>query len=247
LPTPGVAWLDLLQFVDLSPAIRAPEDVFIDALTITLEAHEDDAALHYTLDGGDPTTDSPRYTGPITLTETATVKAASYKDGMLVGSVTEATFRRVEPREPVPVEDLRPGLECAYYEGTWTQLPDFDALEPVARGVTEGFDISPRRRDDHFGLRFTGYLEAPRDGIYTLAVRSDDGSRLFIGEDQVVDNDGLHGRVERSDGLALKAGLHPIAVTFFERDGAELLEVYYQGPDLPRRPIPASALWRPGP
>ena len=60
------------------------------------------------------------------------------------------------------------------------------------------------------------------------------------------DNDGLHGPQEKSGQIGLKAGLHAITVTFFERDGGELLEVSYAGPNLGKTAIPASALRRAG-
>ena len=37
-------------------------------------------------------------------------------------------------------------------------------------------------RNEHVGLQFTGYLQVPRDGLYTFYLTSDDGSQLFIGE-----------------------------------------------------------------
>ena len=53
---------------------------------------------------------------------------------------------------------------------------------------------------------------------------------LFINGTLVVDNDGLHATQERSGSIDLVAGNHSIVVTFFERYGAEVLEVLYQGP-----------------
>lgn len=38
-------------------------------------SNPNDATIYYTLDGSDPTTDSPVYSGPITISETCTIKA----------------------------------------------------------------------------------------------------------------------------------------------------------------------------
>jgi hypothetical protein len=52
---------------------------------------------------------------------------------------------------------------------------------------------------------------------------SDDGSQLFIRDRLVVDADGLHD-VRASVGvIELKAGLHPLRVTYFEALGNESL------------------------
>ncbi len=54
---------------------------------------------------------------------------------------------------------------------------------------------------------------------------SDDGSNLFIGNEKVVDNDGLHGAKEVEGLVALGAGWHKIQVSFFEKTGGDVLKV----------------------
>ena len=108
----------------------------------------------------------------------------------------------------------------------------------------EIFDVGARRRDSRFALDFSGYVAAPADGVYTFHLASDDGSRLYIGSELVVDHDGLHAANEKSGQVILKAGRHPIRVTYFQAGGALGLEVGYEGPGLSRQPIPPSALWR---
>lgn len=75
------------------------------------------------------------------------------------------------------------GLEFTSFEGSWwTLLPDFNHLPAIARGTVSNFDIGVRSRAEHVGLQFTGDLEVPRAGRYTFHLKSDDGSRLYIGE-----------------------------------------------------------------
>ena len=96
---------------------------------------------------------------------------------------------------------------------------------------------------DFFALKFTGYVEAPADGLYTFSTKSDDGSRLFIGDELIVSNDGLHGVREASGLVRLGRGKHAIRVEFFEHDGQELIEVFYEGPGLDKQSIPPTALF----
>jgi signal transduction histidine kinase len=77
------------------------------------------------------------------------------------------------------------GLECRYYEGWWTELPDFNRMQPVKSGMVDNFNLGMRRRDEGVGFQFSGFFEAPRDGIYTFYLTSDDGSRLSIGQSTV--------------------------------------------------------------
>jgi len=146
------------------------------------------------------------------------------------------------PLEPVEVLNPKPGLAYAYYEGEFDILLDFGVLEPVAEGRAKGFDRDVRQRTEHYALRFNGYIEVPRDGIYTFYLKSDDGARLYIGDRVVVDNDGVHGALEKSGVLALRAGLHPVTVTYFELTGGEALEVMYEGPGVAKRWISADML-----
>ena len=48
--------------------------------------------IYYTLDGSEPTTSSNLYTKPFTLKETATIRAASFVDGKIVGKASAKTF-----------------------------------------------------------------------------------------------------------------------------------------------------------
>ncbi len=135
------------------------------------------------------------------------------------------------------------GLSYSYYEGNWNELPDFSRLSAKKSGKVKNFDLSPRRKDAYFGFRFAGYINIKRAGTYTFYTKSDDGSRLYIGENRVVSNNGLHAARERSGSLYLKAGKHPIKVIFFEKTGQEILEVRYAGPGVSKQRIPSSVLY----
>ena len=54
------------------------------------------AEIRYTTDGSQPTAQSTLYSGPLTLTETTTVKAIAIKDGQS-SAVTSRTYSKVEP------------------------------------------------------------------------------------------------------------------------------------------------------
>lgn len=73
------------------------------------------------------------------------------------------------------------------------------------------------------------------------------GSIFRIGVDGlVVDNDGLHPLAERTGAVFIKAGRIPIRVEWFNRTGPFGLEVRFEGPDLPRRKLNDSELFRSG-
>jgi len=80
---------------------------------------------------------------------------------------------------------FQPGLRAECYEGDWQQVPDFDLLKPAKSGIVGNFDLKFRTRDELVGLRFSGFINAPVNGVYTFATRSADGSLLFIGDPAV--------------------------------------------------------------
>lgn len=224
-------------------SIHAARKTFIDSLVVEITCPIPGAEIHYTLDGSDPTVGSPLYEEPIVLTGTAVVRSRAVKDGADDSYVAGATFTKCVPEEADRGGGVVPGLRCSYYEGEWTELPDFGRLPPVREAVRNAFGIPGFAREEDFGLVFDGYVEVPRDGVYDFYVSSDDGSRLIVGAGTTVDNDGLHGEQERSCEIALKAGLHPIAVYMFQGKGDRCLEVSIRGPGLNKQPIPREMLY----
>ncbi|OUJ71422.1 PKD domain-containing protein [Hymenobacter crusticola] len=136
------------------------------------------------------------------------------------------------------------GLEYKYYEGYWNALPTFGSLTPNKTGTVASPVLTPALRDNGYAFQYTGYVTVPADGQYTFYTTSDDGSQLSIGSQLVVDNDGLHGDVERTGTIGLQAGTHALTITFFENDGGQNLQVSYAGPGLAKQLIPAAAYKR---
>ena len=77
-----------------APTISPNGGNFATSQQVTLSHDDADAAIHYTLDGNDPTTSSTQYTAPFTINATTTVKAIAVKDGVS-SAVASATFTKV--------------------------------------------------------------------------------------------------------------------------------------------------------
>ena len=142
-----------------------------------------------------------------------------------------------------PPTTVTQGLNYKYYEGNWTVLPDFSKLQPKKTGTVTNFSLSPRSKNDLFGFVFDGYIKISTAGTYTFYTKSDDGSKLYISGQEIVNNDETHGMRERYGSIYLKAGSYPIRVTYFERWGSgEGLIVSYKGPNISKRTIPDGVL-----
>jgi YVTN family beta-propeller protein len=134
----------------------------------------------------------------------------------------------------------RADFAYSVYSGSWSSLPNFNSLTPVATGTSPVIDLSVTTLTDNFGLQFTGTLTVPQTGTYRFSTASDDGSDLRIDSTRVVNNDGLHGLTEVEGTIALSAGTHSLRVRFFEKTGGQALNVYYSPPGGGKRPIPAN-------
>ena len=87
-------------------------------------------------------------------------------------------------------------------------------------------------------------MEVPEDGVYTFATKSDDGSVLYIGNEKVVDNDGSHAAISASGRIALKKGLHPYKLMYFEDYEGEHLSWEWMTPSGKQmEPVPANILY----
>lgn len=152
----------------------------------------------------------------------------------------------VELRQGAPGSASETGLSVSLVE----PAPPNAKLETLARLAPEltmrsnnfSLALPPLAETDSFGLVYRGTLRVPRNGTYLFFTKSDDGSRLYIGSRLVVDNDGRHGVTQKRGRIRLRAGSHPIAVTYFDSGGNEHLEVLWQGPGIPRQKIPDEAL-----
>jgi hypothetical protein len=92
-------------------------------------------------------------------------------------------------------------------------------------------------------LNSPGYIKIDKDGIYTFFTDSDDGSMLYIDDEEIVNNDGDHGNVEKSGKAALKKGYHKIKVLYFDSGGGNSLKVSLQPEGGKKEVIPAALLF----
>jgi alpha-mannosidase len=216
---------------------------FATRCVVTMDSPIPATTIRYTLDGTDPTVESDRYTRPVIVDRTATIKARAFKPGYNAGYVAAKTVVKLDPVDAVEVQDLRPGLKGQYYEGEWKSFSDFDTLEVVRSFIAESVAIPEFARKEHFGLAFEGFVEIPQDEVYSFSITSDDGSRLYVADTLLVDHDGIHMNVEKTGRIGLKAGFHRLAVYMFQNGGDEGLSISVSGPSLPKQPIPAYRLF----
>ncbi|MEL6635601.1 MAG: family 16 glycoside hydrolase, partial [Bacteroidota bacterium] len=82
----------------------------------------------------------------------------------------------------------------------------------------------------NFAFVITGYLKIPQDRLYEFALASDDGSRLTIDDQVIINHDGFHGTTAKYGEVALAAGYHPFRIDFFQGGGGKSLFLEWKAP-----------------
>jgi subtilisin family serine protease len=197
--------------------------------------------------------DKLRYTAPASGTfDTFTYTIVDTTGRSSTGTVTMTLVDPATLRQPDAPAAVVRGINASFYALTSpSAVPDFAPLRPYARATPTTIDFPSSTgefmtsgRTDNVGALFRAYVRISVESLYTFYTASDDGSKLWIGDTLVVDNDGLHGWQERSGRIGLRAGDHAITVGFIERSGGAGLVVSYERPDSAKRAIPASVWYR---
>lgn len=165
----------------------------------------------------------------IDINGTTTISTLLKNEIGQVSATVSKTYEKIDFRKPVKAGKTIDGLLYEYFEGNWDQLPDYKNNKPLKTGIANDFSVSDLAvQKNHFGIRFTGFIDIPEDGLYHFRINADDAGYLKM-HDRVVATHGRSYPVGSDAGvIALKAGLHPVEIGFFEQEGNERLRLYYR-------------------
>ncbi len=147
--------------------------------------------------------------------------------------------------------DQSPGLVAEYFAfdkgiGDFQDLKDLKpTLVRIDKQVNYDDQEGPfygTKLKENFEARWTGSVVAAKAGQYTFTTESDDGSRLFIDDKQVVDNGGPHAMGKKSGQVELTAGEHQLRLEFFQGGGGAGCKLYWAPPGGSEAVIPGEAL-----
>ena len=143
------------------------------------------------------------------------------------------------------VMNPKPGVAYTYYEGKCKKIADIASSRKIKDGVMANFSIQEAASTDSFAYEFHAMIDIPEKGVYRFYTFSDDGSKLFIDDQLVVDNDGGHSARRAEGKIALEKGFHKVFVQYFENYMGQEFEVGFSGRNIEETILPASILFQP--
>jgi hypothetical protein len=96
-PTPGNDNSLGLPAIAPAPMFSQPSGVLAAGFSLTLSTTDPLAAIHYTLDGTEPTLAAARYTTPLAVNASALVKARAFRDGHIPSPIRQGSYLRIDP------------------------------------------------------------------------------------------------------------------------------------------------------
>ncbi len=114
-----------------------------------------------------------------------------------------------------------------------TELPAFDSLgEPIATYAVDSLDIAAgqfsgafKSKDaevkEWFAIHFKGSINISEAGTYNFCLAAGDGAQLYLDENLVVDNDGVHDTTEKCENVAVEPGEYKVDVLYFQAAAGE--------------------------
>ncbi len=167
---------------------------------------------------------------------------------LFLSSWIGCTLDQSKPTPPCfesTIEGLEPGLAVRYFKGYFRhvmEMPHGIAAQmsgwqgnPILIlnhrfGKGEVFDSGSSQG---VGMKMTGLIYFSSPGLYVFKAKSNDGVRITINDEVIVSDEEFHSDRYSQPGTVevKKSCLYPIAVSYFQRKGTAMLELYWKTPD----------------
>lgn len=206
--------------------------------------------IFYTIDGYNPDETANLYQNPVTINipkgEYRIIKTIQISESGKRSSINKIIVRNPDLKPALAIQPRKNGLKYEYFTGIFKQVQDLELSKPVNSGILEGKISAEKwktKLERYIGLKFNGYIFIPETGNYTFSTLSDDGSKLFIDDELIVDNDNIHWMNEAYGAVKLEKGFHKINISYFDLTGGTTLNCFIQKEGQNKAEISGSQLY----
>ena len=135
------------------------------------------------------------------------------------------------------------GLSAEYYSGMAFETLVLTRTDPVVDFNWRSGSPDPLLPSNRFSVRWTGYVVPQYSQTYTFYTASDDGIRLWVNGQQLVNNWTAHSLTENSGQIALTAGQsYRIVLEYYENSGSAAAMLRWSSASQSKQIVPATQL-----
>jgi hypothetical protein len=166
------------------PTISPNGGYFTNSVSITVADGTPGTTIYYTLDGTTPGTNSPIYSVPLTITNTAVLNVKALKSGAVPGPVVSATFINSAST------NFYPGFaKQEFYSGALrTDLENIAySAPPTFVQYLNSFE-TPSGQGNDYAERVSGFFIPPVTTNYVFFISADDDADLFLSTNAAATN-----------------------------------------------------------
>lgn len=225
--------LDAMQISYRMPDILGiiEKSAFVDNTYLKVEKPFKGMEVRYTTDGKIPDKNSKLLPDELLVDKSTTFKIAGFNKAAHRGDIYTIDYEKQNYAASTKLDKPIKGLEFFYYPISYKNTKGITEKDLAKKAITEAIEIPVTPTAPSFATRHVGYFYAAETGVYSFALRSDDGSVLKIGNQVLIDNDGMHSSVEKSAQLALEKGYHAFELLFVEGGGGYTLKLQCKIPN----------------
>jgi len=216
--------------------------------TIKLFSPIPGSKIYYTINGRTPGDTDFEYTDSLTFFIPANEKREL--QSVVVTStgrrsiVTKTIMLNKAPAIATNVPNAEPGLSYKFIAGNFKSVDQLDTAVVVTKGIAPDLSlIKFKEKNNTFGLIYEGFIKVEDTGIYSFSLASDDGSKLYINDELIIDNDLSHAVTEKNGNIPLSSGYHKIKIKYFDAGDAYSLMVFMNLSNMPKTALPVNALF----
>ncbi len=145
---------------------------------------------------------------------------------------------------PPPVTPNGGGLSGTYFNNMDLTAPVFTRIDPAINFDWGTGSPDPGIDDNTFSVRWEGGIVAPYPQLYTFTTQTDDGVRLWVDGQLLIDQWVNQAPTDHSASIFLPAGqLVPIKMEYFENTGGAVAQLNWSGPLTAAAAVPVGNLF----